>query len=231
MPVVSTRKTPFSMTGRRLLLVVVAGVGAAVVAFAGAQALDDPVGAGPIDEAQPIVVGAIVEPGAELTGIRGDLPPLSLVLDEPPPAEIVGLPLEDRVERLREIAGDDPGLLLQLGVALQSTGDSPGAREAYERAAENAPDARGPEVGLLMADAASGSAGLERASQEIDVLAAAAPRDQLVAFNQGWLAVYRRDAQSALAAWERARQIDAQTPLGIAAAELTAAIARGADGG
>ena len=228
----SPERSSLRIGRRRLGVVAVAWIAAGSVAFLGARALDEPVGAGPVDEAQPIVVGAIVEPGAELTGLPSELPRLALVLNDPPPAEVADLVPEDRIERLTELAtSGDPGVLLHLGVAHQSAGDGRAAADAYRRAAAADPDASAPAVGLLMVDAASGSAGLARAAGALEKLAAREPDDQIIAFNRGWLAVYQRDPEVALDAWERTRRIDARTPLGLAAGQLVAAIRRGGDGG
>lgn len=205
---------------------------AALVAIFGARALDSPVGAGPIDEAQPIQVGAIVEPGAELTGRPSELPPLSLVLNDLPPPQVVNLMREERVAALEGLATDDDAeLLLHLGAAYQSLGDGRSAADAYRRAAAADPDSSAPRVGLLMVDAASGSEGRARATAELAALADARPEDQVVTFNRGWLAVYERDTAVALEAWEQTRRTNARSPLGLAAGQLVSEIRRGIDGG
>lgn len=227
-------KSPSPQPAGRWLVLGGAWMVVALIAFLGARALDSPVGSGPIDEAQPIVVGAIVAPGAELTGLPSQLPPLAMVLNDPPPPEVIDLAAPERAERLAALAdtGDpDPLVLLHLGAALQSTGDGRAAAEAYRRAAEADPAANAPEVGLLMVDAASGSAGRERAAEALERLAAREPDDQVVTFNRGWLAVYRRNPDVALEAWEQTRRTDARSPLGLAAGQLVGAIRRGADGG
>lgn len=229
----STESSSPRPTGRWLVLGG-AWVAVASLAFLGARALDSPVGSGPIDEAQPIVVGAIVEPGAELTGLPSELPPLAMVLNDAPPPGVADLAPPERAERLAALAeGSDPGLLvlLHLGVALQSTGDGQAAADAYRRAAAAAPDSNAPQVGLLMVEAASGSAGRERATERLARLATLNPDDQIVTFNRGWLAVYQRDPEVALEAWEQTRRTDARSPLGLAASQLVAAIRRGSDGG
>ena len=78
-----------------------------------------------------------------------------------------------------------------------------------------------------MVDGASGSAGLRRAAAALGGLAREHPRSQLVLFNQGWVAAYRRDAKQALTSWGRTAMIDRGTPLGQAARQLVAALAKG----
>jgi hypothetical protein len=79
-----------------------------------------------------------------------------------------------------------------------------------------------------MVDGARGSAGLRRAAAALGGLAREHPRSQLVLFNQGWVAAYRRDAKQALTSWGRTVAIDGSSPLGRAARQLLTALARGA---
>jgi hypothetical protein len=76
-----------------------------------------------------------------------------------------------------------------------------------------------------MVDAATAS-GRERSAPALAKLAARHPQSQLVAFNQGMLAVYREDKATADAAFARVRAIDPTSPLGKVAERLTTA-ARG----
>ena len=56
------------------------------------------------------------------------------------------------------------------------------------------------------------------------------PQDQLVAFNQGWLAIYRRQAAPAEVAWTRTVALGPDTRLGRTAAALLASLENGASG-
>jgi hypothetical protein len=200
-----------------------------VVLGAGAL-LDSPTAEqAPRDKSQPIVAGPVVAPGQELTGGASTLPPLRLVLDRPPPDGIGDLPAAQQVARLRTLAGHGGAArrLVELGAAQQALGDGRAAQASYREALRRAPDDLAARTGLLMVDGASGSAGLRRAAAALGGLALEHPRSQLVLFNQGWVAAYRRDAGQALTSWARTAMIDRGTPLGRAARQLVAALAKG----
>lgn len=197
-----------------------------------ALALDDPVGGGGRDAAQPIVAGVVVAPGQELTAGDSALGPLALVLNTSPPAEVAGLQPDAQVAELRRRAQEreTPRRLVELGAALQGTGDGPGAEAAYRRALELDADDIAARVGLAMVDGATGTDGLDRAGRALQRLSVERPRDQLVAFNQGWLAVYRRDVPTVRAAWLRTIRLGGETRLGRTAQQLLAALERGRAG-
>lgn len=184
--------------------------------------LDDPVGEGARDEAQPIVAGPVVGPGQELTGREGPLPPLAMVLDRPPPQGLGRLEPEQRIPRLLELASvnAEPRRLVELGVAYQEAGDTGRALGAYEDALRLDPGDLAARVGLAMATGATGSDGLERAGEAMDLLAEQVPRSQLVQFNRAWLGLYREDAETVLDGWRRTRALDATSPLGVTATTL-----------
>ncbi len=204
------------------LAVMAAAVGIAI-------GLDRPVGGGARDRAMPIVAGPVVAPGAELTASAEGLPPIALVLPQSLPAAIATLPPEEQVARLRERADALPGprRLSELGSALQATGDTPSAEEAYRGALGIEADYLAARIGLVMTDAASGSDGLDRAARAFARLARERPREQIVAFNQGWLAIYRRDPATAGAAWSRTVALGGETRLGRTATQLLRALRAG----
>jgi cytochrome c-type biogenesis protein CcmH/NrfG len=116
---------------------------------------------------------------------------------------------------------------LDLGQAEMSLADPQAASNAFAHAAQLSPSTPEPLVGLAMIPAMSGtSAGLQAANAELQGLQSRFPNSQVVAFNLGWLALYRRDPATVKAAWARAIQLGKQTPLGIAATVLVAQIGK-----
>jgi cytochrome c-type biogenesis protein CcmH/NrfG len=203
---------------------VVAGVAAvaAAAALAVSAVLDDPVAENPTRDATPIVVGPVVEPGQELTGGESALPPLTMVLEQPAPDDISTLPAAQQVARLRELLETqaEPERFVELGSAYMALGDKAAADDAFDRARRLLPGRPAPLIGLAMSDALEGSEGLDAAARQMAVLRERFPQSQVVAFNQGWLAVYRRDVATVRDAWERTIALDATSPLGTTAAAL-----------
>jgi hypothetical protein len=192
-------------------------VGAALLL---ADALDSPVGEGARDQAQAVAPGPVAVPGEALAGGEG-LPPLALVLDRPLPEGIAGLPPIRQAARLSELARSDPDprRLVELGSVLQLLGDPEDAARAYRAASSRAPGDVAPRAGLAMVGAADGE-GLARASAGLAALAREHPDSQLVAFNQGWVEIYRRRAGPAEQAWRRAIALGESTRLGRTALAL-----------
>lgn len=231
----STRRALAARVPPRRLLAV---LGIWMVAVAGAvllaDRLDDPVGASRPDAAQPVVGGDIAVPGQVASGGAGGsgglgtgaaeerLPPLAMVLQAPLPSELRALAPDEQVRRLRVEAGltADPRLLLQLGALNQRLGRHDAARAAFGDALRVDPGNLAAQVGLAMSEGAAGPSGLERAESTLARLAREHPNSQLVAFNRGWLAVYRQDGPTARAAWERAVSLGADTNLGTVAQTL-----------
>jgi len=220
---------------RRLAIVLGVWVIAAGGALLVADALDSPVGEGARDEAQPAAPGPVELPpesGIAGAGADGALPPLALVLDRPLPEDVSALPPTRQVERLHQLVAADPTSrrLVELGSVLQLAGDDGGARRAFEQALAQAPGDVAARTGLAMIPGASGGAGLESASAQLSRLARAHPRSQLVAFNQGWVEIYRRRPTPARAAWERTIALGAETRLGATAIALVEALEMGGSG-
>lgn len=198
-------------------------VTAAVVGLAGR--LDQPTEVAAPDAARPEVGPvALLPDGAPAAGER--LPPLAIVLDAPPPIDIGGLALEEQARRLRREAAltADPRVLVYLGAAHQRLAQRPEARAAFRDALQLDPGNVGARVGLALDQGAEGGAGLDRGAAALEELAATNPQSQLVAFNGGWLAVYRRDVRDAVAAWRRTIALDGGTPLGRSARQLLATV-------
>ncbi|MCU0307296.1 MAG: hypothetical protein MUE51_05905 [Thermoleophilia bacterium] len=213
---------------KALALVAVAGLAAGALALGGATLLDEPVGQSAADPSQPIVVGPIVAPGQELTGGPEELPPISLILDRPVEAAVARLTPAQQVEVLAERARarGTAAAWVQAGAAAQRLGDQALAADHYRRALAIAPDDLAARAGLLIARAAAEPDGLDRAAAGLARLARGAPRSQLLAFNEGWVDVYRRDGRGAIAAWRRTITLGPNTALGRTARNLLVTIAR-----
>jgi hypothetical protein len=192
-------------------------VGAALLL---ADALDSPVGEGARDEAQAVAPGPVAVPGGALAGGEG-LPPLALVLDRPLPEGIADLPPIRQATRLSELARSDPDprRLVELGSVLQLLGDPEDAARAYRAAAARAPADVAARAGLAMVEGTGGE-GLARAAAGLAALAREHPDDQLVAFNQGWVEIYRRRAGPAERAWRQTVALGEGTRLGRTATAL-----------
>jgi hypothetical protein len=205
-------------------------------AIAWAAALDEPVGAGSRDTAQPAAVGDVADPGAtgpaeDVAGPEG-LPPLALLVDTPLPADLAGLDAREAAVRLRDrvLTGGTAEEWVLLGSLLQQLGRGPMAAGAYRAALDLRPGDLAAQVGLALVDGATGPEGAGRASAELARLAREHPGSQLVALNQGWLAAYGRQVGAARAAWLRAVALDPGSDLGRSAAALVDALGNGAAG-
>jgi hypothetical protein len=223
---------------RRVAAVVAVGGALAAVAVGLASALDQPSG-GPAfrDAAQPVAPGTVQVPAAPPTTTaqtRGSrsLPPLRLILDHAPPDGIASLPAAKQVARLRDLVARNPlpARLVELGAAQQAVGDTAGADASFRAALRRDPTYVPAQAGLATIAGAAGQAGLDRAAATFRTLVRRHPRNQLVVFNDGWVAAYRRDRARALSSWARAASLDPRSPLGVAAARLTTAVRQGSAG-
>lgn len=220
----ATRRIPL----RRLATIL--GVWAAVTggAILVAHALDSPVGAGARDAAQAAPPGPVADPSSRPT----DLPPLAMFLGRPLPADIAGLPASEQIVALRTRAmrTKSPERLVELGSLLQQIGDGASADFSYRSALRFDPTSVEARVGLALVDGATGTAGLARASRRLQQLAAENPTDQLVAFNLGWVEVYRRRGLRAVRAWERTVTLGPTTLLGETATRLLTTLVNSSSG-
>jgi tetratricopeptide (TPR) repeat protein len=213
------------MSPGRIIGVIVAGLVVAGIVTVGALSLGGTSQLAPPDEAQPIVVGVVAAPGEELTGPT-DLPPLAMVLADPVPEDIAGLSASGQVDRYRSDARDDDAAsLLRLGAAEQRAGAQDAAADSYRRAEAADPGSLGAAIGLAMVDAATGDAGMARATTQLRRITTANPDSQLAWFNRGWLATYRRDPKDVVASWKRVVDIDREAPIGATALALLRGIA------
>ena len=188
--------------------------------------LDDPAKRSAQDRAQPIIVGAVagqpIDPAATADP-AGSLPPIAIVLDRPAPNGISRLEPTVQVARLRELIaqpGAAPRRWVELGHAYQALRDPSAAQEAYSEAERRNPRDPVARVGLAMVMASRNPAGLQEATATLSALADANPANQLVVFNRGWLALYRRDLPTILASWRRTVKLGPNTLLGRTATGL-----------
>ncbi len=224
-PRTSARRIPASRLAIILGIWVLLAGGALLVA----NALDDPVGAGARDEAQPAVPGVPADP----TTAQTTLPPLALVLDRPLPNVVADLKAPIRQAGVLQTLAKEtaqPRRYVELGSVLQLLGDGTGARKAYETALLLDPANVAAKTGLALVEAARGGSAEAAGAARLRALAAENPRSQIVAFNEGWLAIYRREAAPARAAWTRAVALGEDTRLGRTAAALLASLENGATG-
>ncbi len=219
------------LTGLALILGVwILLAGGALLA---ANALDNPVGAGARDEAQPAVPAVPAVPGGPATGSGGSLPPLALVLDRPLPNVVADLDAPIRqaaVLKSLATATAQPRRYVELGSVLQLLGDGDGAGNAYDTALLLDPSNLAAKAGLALVEAANGGTAQQQGAARLRALAAANPSSQPVAFNEGWLAIYRRDAEGARTAVTRTVALGQDTRLGRTAATLLASLENGAGG-
>ncbi len=223
-------RPPAPSRGRRLGIVL--GVWAVLLggAVLAAAALDQPVGSGERDGAQPQAPGAVADGTAD--GLADGLPPLTLILDRPLPGGIADLaPIRQpaRLEALAQRTGV-ARRYTELGAALQTLGDEEGATAAYRAALRAGGDELAAETGLALVQATGGGDGPARADDRLAALAAAHPGSALVAFNRGWLAVYRRDADLARESWARTIALDPGSRLARVSRALIASLEQGAGG-
>jgi cytochrome c-type biogenesis protein CcmH/NrfG len=160
------------------------------------------------------------------TASGGQLPQLAIVLNRTD--AISQMAASNQVVALQAEIASHPtaARYLDLGQAEMSVADQRAAVNAFSRAAQLAPNTPEPLVGLAMAEGMSGGASLETANAQLQTLQSRFPDNQVVAFNLGWLALYRRDPATVTTAWKRAVQLGKQTPLGVAATVLLAQIGK-----
>ncbi len=161
--------------------------------------------------------------GTSASAIKAQLPQLAIVLNRTD--AIAQMAVSNQVVALQAEIASKPTATeyMDLGQAQMSLADQQAAVSAFSHAQQLDPTAPEPLVGLAMTEAMSGTqAGLATANAELQALQSRFPNSQVVAFNLGWLALYRRDAATVKTAWERTVQLGKQTPLGVAATVLLA---------
>jgi hypothetical protein len=109
---------------------------------------------------------------------------------------------------------------VELGSAYQAVGLGREARDAYRAALQRSPGEVAALAGLAMVHGAGSPKGLEIAAHDLRGLRLAHPRSQLVAFNEGWVAAYRRRPKETVADLRRAIALGPGTLLGRTATGL-----------
>ncbi len=201
-PAASPGKSPW----RRLALVGAAWVAVAGGSFALASALD-----------------RTPEPVCASNRPEG-LPPFRLYLDRDTlPPEVARLPTAvEQVRALEDLATttDEPARWIELGVVAQNVDDVDTAERSYRRALAVDPDSLEAKVAVAMLECGTNLDALARADRALSRLEADNPDSQLVVFNRGMVAAYRRDGAGFIRAFRRARDIAPKAPLGVTAADL-----------
>lgn len=233
---------------RRLALILGVWVLLTGTAIGLASALDSPVGAGAVDEAQPVAPDGVALPDSAATtspddeadagsggegggAAAGDddavaLPAFAMVLGRALPDDIARLDPVQQAVKLRESAmgTGNPERLVELGAVLQLLGNAESARFSYQSALDRDAGSLPARLGLAMVAGTSGGPdALPAVARRVDALAAANPDSQLVVFNQGWVALYRRQVDVAQEAFERTAELGPDTRLGRTARALLAA--------
>ena len=200
-------------TGARHAVAGLTGLAAAAVAISIAVTGNDPVGSAPRD---PVPIGgAVVLPTAPTVTTPQTLPPLALLLEEPLPPRLARLTGSEQLRALERRAAHGPASArLQYAAAEQRTGHQQVARREYRAVLATDPTDMAARTGLILARAVASPAALRESGRTMARLARANPTSQLVAINQGWLAVYRNDRPTAITAWRRAAKLRPNTRLG-----------------
>ncbi len=213
--------------GRRVA--VIAGVWVALTAGALGLAgiMDQPVGAGERDAAQPAAPGEVseapaageVEPGTEAPAAAQDdavqLPPYAMVLGHRLPDDIAGLAPPAQAERLRRLAmagGGDAVRLVELGSVMQVLGDAQSADFAFRQALDRDPGNVAAQIGLAVNPAIGGD--MEAAAEALTQMANERPGNQLVSFNLAWVDLYRGNVDAARRSLEQTVALGEGTRLG-----------------
>ena len=171
--------------------------------------------------------GSATATGSGSSAAAAQLPQLSIVLNRTDP--IAQMAVSNQVVALQAEIASRPTAdrYIDLGQVEMSLADRQAAVAAFSRAAQLAPNRPEPLLGLAMTEAMDGTAtGLATANAQLETLQARFPDSQVVAFNRGWLALYRRDSATVKSAWQRAIQLGKQTQLGITATVLLAQIGK-----
>jgi Flp pilus assembly protein TadD len=145
------------------------------------------------------------------------LPQLAVVLNRTDP--VAAMAASNQVVALQAMIQNTPtaARYMALGQAEMSLANQQAALDAFSRAQQLEPSSPDPLVGLAMAEGMSGTTGLAAADVQLHSLGMRFPKSQVVAFNRGWLALYRRDVATVRSAWRRTVALGPTTQLGRAA--------------
>jgi hypothetical protein len=192
-----------SLDLRRLGVVGAIGLAVAALILGAAALLDDPTGPRP----------STALPAQEAF----DLPVFATVLDRPTGDR--DTPIPEQVRRLEQRVQEErsPQRLLELGTGYQRLGQPARGEPFLREALQRDPGFLHARVALIMGQGAAGKEALERAKQALVGLFDENPQDQLVGFNLAIAALYDLDDPLMISAFERVRDIDPDTVLGLGA--------------
>lgn len=202
-------------TIRFLAVLGIAGV-VAVAAILVAVGLNQPSGSG----------GASTSTSGTSTAAQAKLPQLAVVINRTDP--VAAMTASNQAVALRGMIQSTPTAerYMALGQVEMSLADQAAAIDAFSHAARLEPNSADPMVGLAMAQAMTGGSGYDAANAQLQALSTRFPRSQVVEFNLGWLALYRRDVATVKSAWARTVALGPATQLGKTAQALLTQIGK-----
>ena len=163
---------------------------------------------------------------ATASSAKAALPQLAVVLNRTDPVQAMTAANQAIALRLMIQSHPTAERYMALGQVEMSLADQNAATDAFSHAAQLAPSSPDPMVGLAMTQAMSGSTGYDAANAQMTALAQRFPNSQVVAFNLGWLALYRRDVATVKSAWAHTVALGPTTELGKTAKVLLAQIGK-----
>jgi cytochrome c-type biogenesis protein CcmH/NrfG len=164
--------------------------------------------------------------GTSTTAAKAGLPQLAVVINRTDPVQAMAASNQAIALRMMIQRHPTAERYMALGQVEMSLADQQAAVDAFSRAAQLEPSSPDPMVGLAMTQAMPGSSGYDAATSQLNALAARFPNSQVVAFNVGWLALYRRDVATVKSAWAHTVALGPSTELGKTATALLAQIGR-----
>jgi cytochrome c-type biogenesis protein CcmH/NrfG len=202
-------------TIRFLAAVGIAGVVAIAAVFV-AVGLNQPSGSS----------GTSTSTGGTSTAAQAKLPQLAVVIDRTDP--VAAMTASNQAIALHAMIQTRPtaARYMALGQVEMSLADQAAAVDAFSHAARIEPNSPDPMVGLAMAQAMTGGGGYDAANAQLQALAARFPNSQVVTFNLGWLALYRRDVATVKTSWARTVGLGPKTQLGTTAKVLLTQIGK-----
>ena len=163
---------------------------------------------------------------ATASSSKAALPQLAVVLNRTDPVQAMTANNQAIALRLMLQSHPTAERYMALGQVEMSLADETAAVDAFSRAAQLAPSSPDPMVGLAMTQAMSGTTGYDAANAQLAALSQRFPNSQVVAFNLGWLALYRRDVITVKSAWTHTVALGPTTELGKTAKALLTQIGK-----
>ncbi len=160
------------------------------------------------------------------TTAQAKLPQLAVVIDRTDP--VAAMTASNQAVALRAMIQSTPTAerYMALGQVEMSLADQAAAIDAFSHAARIEPNSPDPMVGLAMSQAMTGGSGYDAANAQLQALSSRFPTSQVVTFNLGWLALYRRDVATVKSAWARSVALGPHTQLGATAKALLTQIGK-----